>query len=103
VAGNDRFQIECSEFLQHHSPDSCIGVIEMIAPVAHGNFVGTRSDVANWRFSHWHFLARSAAITASYDWLYLSAAAQLRAISATIASRLACLDAANSHSNLYET
>ena len=52
VAGNDRFQIECNEFLQHHSPDSCIGDVEMIAPVAHENCVGTRSGVANWRFDN---------------------------------------------------
>jgi len=43
--GNDRFQIECSEFIQHHSPDSCIGRVEMVAPVAHTNCVGTRSGV----------------------------------------------------------
>ena len=48
--GNDRFQIECSEFLQHHSPDSCIGGVEMIAPVTHTNWVATRSGVAIWRF-----------------------------------------------------
>jgi len=52
VAGNDRFQIECNEFLQHHSPDSCTGDVEMIAPVAHENCVGTRSGVANWRFDN---------------------------------------------------